>query len=136
MSNESDNELDQVLQLLSERPGLEAWARPCLSLLALTEGIERYMDDEDEHPDRDLRQRLQRALSRNEPFDLAGLQVFEYRAMSEQTLEMWQPLAESFQRFKERHGGRIRVWKAFSAHPNRTTIEAWLMKQVSSNDKC
>jgi hypothetical protein len=138
MTNESDKEFDEVLQLLLERSGLEAWTRICMSLLALTEGIERYMDQEDEHPHRDLRQRLQRTLSRNEAqlLDIAGLQVFEYRAMSEETLELWQPLAESFQRFGQRHAGRIRVWKAFSAYPNRATIEDWLSKQVSSNDKC
>lgn len=129
------NELDDVLQELRKRPGLEPWARTCTSLLALTEGIERFMQEEHEHPHRELREHVQRALSMNEEaklLDIAGLHVFEYRVMSENTLELWQPLMESFEQFQKRHQGKTRVWKEFSSHPSRATIEDWLMLRVSS----
>lgn len=139
MTNQSESELNDVLQLLLERPGLESWARACISLLALTKGIEAFMDDEGEYPHQDLKQRVKRALSMNEEaklLDIAGLYVFEYRVMSEETRELWQPLAESFEQFQERHGNKTRVWRDFSPHPNRTTIEDWLMSRIATNDEC
>lgn len=139
MSEEHDSELGDVVQLLLERPGFEGWARVCMTLLALTDGIERFMDSEDEHPHRDLKSRVQRALSTNDAAKLraiAGLHVFEYRAMSEETLELWQPLVESLTQFEKRHEGRIRVWKAGSTYPERAAIEDWLMRQVASSGAC
>ena len=137
IGNESG--LDHVLPLLLQRPGLECWARTCMSLLALTHGIESSMDGEDERPHRDMRQRVIRALSLNDPAELlniARLCAFRYRAMSEDELALWQPLKESFQQFKERHGGRIRVWKELSSHPSRATIERWLLAQASLDGEC
>ncbi|NNE61814.1 MAG: hypothetical protein HKN35_13035 [Woeseia sp.] len=135
MTEERQIELKNVLQLLLERPGLESWARVCMSLLSLTEGIERFMDDEDEFPHRELKQRLRRALSADDPpaalLDIASLQVFEYRVMSEDDRTLWHPLEESLQQFAERHAEKIRVWRAFSAYPNREVIESWLIARVS-----
>lgn len=140
MRDAQDNELENVVQLLLERPGLEGWARVCMVLLALTDGIERFMDTENEHPHRDLRERVQRALATNDEDnklrEIAGLEIFEYRAMSEKTLELWNPLAESVSAFEQRHAGRIRVWKAGSAYPERATIEGWLMRQVAVSGTC
>lgn len=139
MTNQSENERNDVLRLLLERPGLEAWARVCMSLLVLTAGIEGFMEDDDEHPHCDLRQRVQRALAMKEEaklLDISGLHVFEYRVMSEETLELWQPLAESLEQFQGRHGANTRVWKAFSTRPSRATIEAWLMDRVTATGKC
>lgn len=139
MTDERDNELDEAVRLLLQRPGLEGWARVCMTLLSLTDGIERFIDSEDEHPHRDLKERVQQALSTNDADklrEIAGLHVFEYRAMSEQTLELWQPLAETFNQFDQRHLGKIRVWKAGSAYPDRAAIEEWLMTQVASGIAC
>ena len=140
MTEERHIELNNVLQLLLERPGLESWARVCMSLLSLTDGIERFMDDEDEFPHRELKQRVRRALSADDPaaalLDIAALQLFEYRVMSEEALELWHPLEESLQQFQDRHEGRIRVWRAFSAHPSRDVIRRWLIERVSETDAC
>lgn len=134
-NEERQIELNTVLQLLLERPGLESWARVCMSLLSLTEGIERFMDTEDEFPHRELKQTIEHALSWDDPqaklLDIASLQVFEYRVMSEEDRTLWHPLEESLQQFTERHGGKVRVWKAFSAHPSREIIESWLIARVS-----
>jgi hypothetical protein len=139
METGNESGLDDVLPLLLQRPGLECWARTCMSLLALTQGITSFMDDEDEHPHRDMRRYVIRALSKNDPAELlkiARLHAFSYRAMSEAELALWQPLNESFRQFKERHGGRIRVWKELSSHPSRVTIEQWLLAQVSLRGEC
>jgi hypothetical protein len=140
MTEERQIELNKVLQLLLERPGLESWARVCMSLLSLTEGIERFMDDEDELPHRELKQRVRGALSADDPaaalLDIAALQVFEYRVMSEKQLELWHPLEESLKQFQNRHDGRTRVWRAFSAHPSRDAIRRWLMERVSETGEC
>jgi len=140
MTEERQIELNNVLQLLLERPGLESWARVCMSLLSLTEGIERFMDDEDEFPHCELKQRVRRALSADDPpaalLDIAGLQLFEYRVMSEEQLELWHPLNESLQQFQDRHEGKTRVWRAFSAHPSRDAIRRWLMERVSGTGEC
>jgi len=135
VSEERQIELNTVLQLLLERPGLESWARVCMSLLALTEGIERFMDHEDEFPHRELREYVELALASNDAnaklLEIASLQVFEYRVMSEDDRTLWHPLEESFQQFAERHAERIRVWRAFSAYPKREVIESWLIARVS-----
>lgn len=139
MSDAQDNELAEVVQLLLERPGLEAWARVCMTLLALTDGIERFMDSEDEHPRRDLKNRVQRALATGDERQLqeiADLEVFEYRAISEETLELWNPLAESLLAFETRHAGGIRVWRADSADPERAVVVDWLMNQVRASGRC
>jgi hypothetical protein len=140
MTEERQIELNKVLQLLLERPGLESWARVCMSLLSLTAGIERFMDDEDELPHRELKQRVRRALSTDDPaaalLDIAALQVFEYRVMSEKGLELWHPLEESLKQFQDRHDARTRVWRAFSAHPSRDAIKHWLMQRVSESGEC
>lgn len=140
MSEECQIELNNVLQLLLERPGLESWARVCMSLLSLTDGIERFMDDEDEFPHRELEKRVRRALSADDPpaalLNIAGLQVFEYRVMSEEQLELWHPFKESLKQFQDRHDGRTRVWRAFSAHPGRDAIRRWLVARVSETGKC
>lgn len=139
METGNESGLDDVLPLLLQRPGLECWARTCMSLLELTRGIESFMDDDDEHPHRDMRRLVMSALSMNEPAELlkiARLQVFRYRAMSESELVYWQPFKDSFQQFKARHGGRIRVWKELSSHPSRVTIEQWLLAQVSLRGEC
>lgn len=139
MSDAQDNELAEVVQLLLERPGLEAWARVCMTLVALTDGIERFMDREDEHPRRDLKNQVQWALAEGDERQLqeiAELEVFEYRAMSEETLELWNPLAESLLAFETRHAGSIRVWRADSAHPERAVVVDWLMNQVRASGRC
>ena len=111
-----------------------------MSLLSLTEGIERFMDNEDEFPHRELKQRVRRALSADDPaaalLDIAALQLFEYRVMSEEQLELWHPLNESLQQFQDRHEDRIRVWRAFSAHPSRDAIRRWLVERVSGTGEC
>ena len=98
------------------------------------------MDDEDEFPHRELKQRVRRALSADDPeaalLDIAALQVFEYRVMSEEQLELWHPLNESLQQFQDRHEDRIRVWRAFSAHPSRDAIRRWLVERVSGAGEC
>ena len=135
VSEERHLELNTVLQLLLEQPGLEPWARVCMSLLSHTDGIERFMDDESEFPHRELRQTVEHALSSDDPqtklLDIAGLHVFEYRVMSEDDRTLWHPLEESFQHFAERHAEKIRVWRAFSAYPKREVIESWLIARVS-----
>ncbi len=140
MTEERQIELNNVLQLLLERPGLEAWARVCMSLLSLTEGIERFMDDEDEFPHRELKQRVQSALSADDPavalLGIAELRLFEYRVMSEEGLELWHPLEESLQQFQDRHDGRTRVWRAFRPHPSRDAIRRWLLERVSETGQC
>ena len=139
MNDQRENEPNDVVQLLLSRSGLEAWARVCLTLLALTAGIERYMEREAEHPHRDLLQRVQRALSSEDEaalFEIAGLHVFEYRVMSEETLELWQPLQESLEQFRKRHTENVRVWRDFSAHPPRAEIEKWLHQHVFETDEC
>lgn len=137
METGNESGLDDVLPLLLQRPGLECWARTCMSLLAFTQGITSFMDDEDERPH--MRRYVIRALSKNDPAELlkiARLQVFCYHAMSEAELALWQPLNESFRQFKERHGGRIGAWNELSSHPSRATIEQWLLTQVSLRGEC
>ena len=139
MTTERKAEFDDVLQMLLKRPGHEPWARTCMSLLALTEGIERYVETEEEEPHRDLRARVLEALSTKKEtklLDIAGLHAFKYRAMGEESEELWQPLSESFDTFQKRHDGQIRVWKDFTSHPPRSTIEKWLLQRVSSKGEC
>lgn len=139
MTRKSKAKFDDVLQQLLRRPGYEPWARACMSLLALTEGIDRYIESEEEEPHRDMRARVLEALSTNQEaklLEIAGLHVFDYRAMGEETEELWQPLAESLTAFSERYGGKIRVWKEFSPNPPRSTIEDWLKQRVASNGEC
>lgn len=139
MAIETKRGLDDVLQLLLQRPGLECWARTCMSLLALTHGIESFMDDEDENAHRDMRRLVISALPMNDPaefFNVTQLQVFRYGAMSESESVLWQPLKESFQHFKARHGGRIRVCKDRCSHPKRTTIKKWLQTQLPLRAEC
>lgn len=140
MTEERQIEPNNVMKLLLEHPGLESWARVCMSLLSLSEGIERFMDDEDEFPHRELKQQVQRALASDDPaialLNIADLQLFEYRVMSEEGLELWHPLKESLQQFQDRHAGKIRVWRAFSAHPSRDTIRRWLIERTSETSEC
>lgn len=134
-NEEHQIELNTVLHLLLERPGMESWVRVFVSLLALIEGIERFMDHEDEFPHRELRETVELALASNAPnaklLKIASLQVFEYRVMSEDDRTLWHPLEESFQQFQKRHAEKIRVWRAFSAYPKREVIESWLIARVS-----
>ena len=140
VSEDRQTEVHAVLQLLLNHPGLEGWARVCMSLLTLLEGIERFMDAEDEFPHRELRQIVDRALASKDPnatlFEIASLQAFDYRVMGEQNRELWSPLEESLQQFQARHGVRIRVWRAFDAHPSCRTVERWLSARVSESGEC
>lgn len=139
MAIETKRGLDDVLQLSLQRPGLECRARTCMSLLALTHGIESFGDDEDEHPHRDMRRVVISALSVNEPagfFKITRLQVFRYRAMSESELVLRQPLKQSFQKPKAQKGGRIRVCTDRCSHPKRTTIKKWLQTQMPLRAEC
>lgn len=127
-------ELEDVLQQLIQRPGYEPWAKACMSLLALTEGLSRYVETEEEDPHCDMRVRILAALEADEEerlLDIAGLYAFEYRAIGEETEELWQPLSETLSSFHDRHEGRIRVWRSSTARPSREEVEAWLMDRVA-----
>ena len=140
VSEDRQTEVHAVLQLLLNHPGLEGWARVCMSLLTLLEGIERFMDEEDEFPHRELKQIVDRALASKDPnatlLEIATLQAFDYRVMGEQNRELWSPLEESLPQFQARHGDNIRVWRAFDAHPSRRTVERWLKTRVSESGEC
>ncbi|MEM6483892.1 MAG: hypothetical protein AAF662_02740 [Pseudomonadota bacterium] len=128
-------ELEDVFQQMIERPGYKRWAEACMSLLALTEGLSRYVETEEEDPHCDMRTRIEAALEADEKerlLDIAGLHAFEYRAMGEETEELWQPLEETLSSFYERHSGRIRVWRSHSPQPSRAEVEAWLMDRVAT----
>ncbi|MEL6963717.1 MAG: hypothetical protein AAFO01_13255 [Pseudomonadota bacterium] len=134
VSSDRRAELDDVLQQLIERPGYELWAQACMSLLAITEGLSRYVETEEDDPHCDMRARILSALEADDEeglLDIAGLHAFEYRAIGEETEELWQPLGETLSSFFDRHQGRIRVWRSHNANPSRSEVEAWLMDRVA-----
>jgi hypothetical protein len=135
MANTDDDEINHVMQQLTSKPGYAPWARVCMSLLALTEGLDRYTEVEEDNPHSDLAARVNKALSTNEEtklLDIAGLSAFDYRVMCKKSTEVWNPLKESLQHFLDRHDGEVMVWKEFSPHPTREEIEAWLKQRVYS----
>ena len=117
-----------------ERLGEPGWRAVVLCWLARFDGLERYMDPEDDpvvavtellgaYADTAAAPDAQELSAR-----LADLHFCYYRARRDRDRKKWEPLAEPFARFCE--GVLVTVWRGPEPYPSRDLIQSSLLVRL------